>query len=38
MLTPYASARMLIYPITTRVNSVKNDDVALVEAVVQQRA
>jgi putative SOS response-associated peptidase YedK len=31
MLKPYPSARMLIYPISTRVNSVKNDDAALIE-------
>lgn len=31
LLKPYPSARMLIYPISTRVNSVKNDDEAVIE-------
>jgi putative SOS response-associated peptidase YedK len=30
-IKPYPSARMLIYPISTRVNSVRNDDAALIE-------
>jgi putative SOS response-associated peptidase YedK len=33
MLKPYPWARMLIYQISTRVNSVKNDDATLIEPV-----
>ncbi len=33
LLTPYPAERMRAYPVTTRVNSVKNDDPALLNEV-----
>jgi len=34
LLTPLPSERMRVYPVSTRVNTPRNDDEALVEEVV----
>jgi putative SOS response-associated peptidase YedK len=36
LLKPYPAERMRLYPVSTRVNSVKNDDIGLLEPLMAE--